>query len=73
MRGRDIESDDRIFVPSTKGPPPPEDLDDADGWMEWLDGRGIIDGEWLEIKAMMDKAHKLEAKGKGGEEDVEYS
>lgn len=60
-------------MPATKGPPPPDELDDADGWMEWLDGRGIIEAEWREIKNVMDRAHNLEAKGKGDDYDVEYS
>ncbi|GJJ12121.1 hypothetical protein Clacol_006362 [Clathrus columnatus] len=73
IEDHDSESGRNIFIPASKGPPPPDDLTDADGLMEWLDGRGIIEAEWLEIKNMMDKAHKLEARGKRGEDDVEYS
>ncbi|KAF8590620.1 hypothetical protein K439DRAFT_1657365 [Ramaria rubella] len=56
----------RAFIPATNGPPPPDDLEDADGMMDWLDGRGIINAEWIRMKEMMERARKLEARG--GEE-----
>ncbi|KAF8522274.1 hypothetical protein BU17DRAFT_44843 [Hysterangium stoloniferum] len=62
-------TDRRVFIPVTKGPAPPSDLTDADGIMDWLDGRGVINAEWIKIKDMMEHAQKLE--GKGMEEDIE--
>lgn len=61
----------RVFIPATNGPGPPEDLNDADGMMDWLDGRGIINAQWAKIKTMMARAHKLEAKGRGGDDAIE--
>lgn len=61
----------RVFIAATNGPPPPDDLDDADGMMDWLDGRGIISAQWTRIKDMMERAHRLEPKGKGVEDDIE--
>ncbi|KAF8495624.1 hypothetical protein JB92DRAFT_2747549 [Gautieria morchelliformis] len=61
----------RVFVPATNGPAPPGDLDDADGMMDWLDGRGVINVQWTKVKEMMERAHKLEAKGRGGDEYIE--
>jgi hypothetical protein len=61
----------RFFLPATNGAPPPDDLDDADGIMDWLDGRGIINGQWLRLKEMMERAHKLEAKSKEAEDDID--
>jgi len=46
-----------------------EDLD-ADSIMERLDGKGIINGEWHRIKEMMERAHKLEAKGNNDDLDM---
>jgi hypothetical protein len=61
----------RVFIPASNGPAPPDDLDDADGMMDWLDGRGIISAQWAKIKEMMERAHKLEAKGRGTEDEIE--
>jgi len=61
----------RVFLPATNGPPPPENLDDADGIMDWLDGRGIINAQWARMKEMMERARKLDAKN--GEDDIDIS
>ena len=39
--------------------------------MDWLDGRGIISSQWTGIKDMMERAHNLEAKARGAEDDIE--
>lgn len=61
----------RVFIPVTNGPAPPEDLHDADGMMDWLDGRGIINAQWTKIKDMMKRARNLEARGREAEDDIE--
>ncbi|KAH9926204.1 uncharacterized protein B0H18DRAFT_1094787 [Fomitopsis serialis] len=48
---------------------PPDDLSDADGIMDWLDQRGIINIEWQKVKDMMESARNLEMKAKKGEDD----
>jgi hypothetical protein len=44
------------------------DVGDADGIMDWLDQRGIIEIEWHKLKDMMESARKLEMKAKRGED-----
>lgn len=63
-------SQQRVFIPTTNGPPPPDDLGDADGIMDWLDGRGIINLQLTKVKEMVERAHKLELKGKGTDDDI---
>ncbi|OBZ75568.1 Uncharacterized protein C17H9.06c [Grifola frondosa] len=58
----------RGFVRVAYEKQPPDDLTDADGIMDWLDERGIINGEWQKIKQMMESARHLEMR-KG--EDVD--
>lgn len=52
-----------------KGLQPPGNLDDADGIMDWLDQRGVIEREWQRLRQMMESARNLEIASKGGEED----
>ena len=52
-----------VQVAYAKGKQPPEDLTDADGIMEWLDERQVINLQWHEIKTMMDDARHLEVRG----------
>ncbi|TFK55040.1 hypothetical protein OE88DRAFT_1805440 [Heliocybe sulcata] len=58
-----------IRVAFAGGVQAPEDLDDADGVMEWLDQRGIVEMEWRRVKDMMARARNLEVASKRGEED----
>ncbi|KAH6918548.1 hypothetical protein BKA70DRAFT_1247487 [Coprinopsis sp. MPI-PUGE-AT-0042] len=51
------------------GRKPPKDLTDADGILEWLDERGIVDNQWQLVKAMMDRARNLESEGRRGGDD----
>ncbi|OCH94983.1 hypothetical protein OBBRIDRAFT_884303 [Obba rivulosa] len=64
-----VESRGFVRVSHAKGKRPPDDLSDADGIMEWLDDRGIIDLEWRNIKQMMDSARNLEMRAKKGEDE----
>lgn len=43
---------------------PPEDIEDGDGIMDWLDQRGIIAMAWTEMKQMMERARNLEQMGR---------
>ena len=52
-----------VKVAFARGIRPPEDADDGDGVMEWLDQRGIIAMAWTEMKQMMERARKLESMG----------
>ncbi|KZT67736.1 hypothetical protein DAEQUDRAFT_728731 [Daedalea quercina L-15889] len=58
-----------VRVAYARGVQPPDDLSDADGIMDWLDERGIINLEWQKIKEMMESARNLEMKAKKGEDD----
>ena len=42
---------------------PPEDVEDGDGVMDWLDERGMIAMAWTEMKQMMERARNLESIG----------
>lgn len=55
----------RMFVPVAYagGLKPPEDLKDADGIMNWLDERGVIETEWLRIKQIMESTTNLDKRG----------
>ncbi|KAI0928526.1 hypothetical protein AcW1_005745 [Taiwanofungus camphoratus] len=57
-----------VRVAYARGKQPPADLSDADGIMDWLDERGIINMEWHKIKEMMESARHLEANAKRGED-----
>jgi len=63
----------RFYLPFSNGPPPPDNPEDADGVMDWLDGRGVINSEWHKVKEMMQRAHGLEARGRAGEDDIDVS
>ncbi|EMD38402.1 hypothetical protein CERSUDRAFT_113556 [Gelatoporia subvermispora B] len=67
LRAR-MESRGFVRVAHAKGKRPPDDLSDADGIMDWLDDRGIINNEWLNMKQMMDSASNLEMRAKKGED-----
>lgn len=60
-----------VRVAFAKGIKPPEDLTDADGIMDWLDQRGIIDMEWQTVKELMESARNLEMAAKKGEDDID--
>ncbi|KZP19459.1 hypothetical protein FIBSPDRAFT_827984 [Athelia psychrophila] len=60
-----------VRVAFAKGIKPPEDLTDADGIMDWLDQRGIIDMEWQSVRELMESARNLEMASKRGENDVD--
>lgn len=62
-----------VRVAFAKGTRPPEDLTDADGIMDWLDQRGIIDMEWRTIRNLMESARNLEVAAKRGENDIDVS
>ncbi|GBE81968.1 hypothetical protein BKA93DRAFT_821589 [Sparassis latifolia] len=70
LRGND-RSDGFVRVAYAGGVKPPEDLSDADGIMDWLDERGVINMEWQRIKEMMEGARQLDMRAKKGEEDAE--
>ena len=57
-----------VCVAFAAGQRPPEDMDDADGLMDWLDRRGVIDFEWQKMKELMDAARNLEIRAKRGED-----
>jgi len=42
------------------GVEPPDDLTDADGILEWLDDRKVIEDEWKRIKDLMSDASNLD-------------
>jgi hypothetical protein len=46
---------------------PPEDPQDADAYMDWLDERHVIETEWIKIKEMMERAGNLEMNGRGND------
>ncbi|KIM65300.1 hypothetical protein SCLCIDRAFT_1212467 [Scleroderma citrinum Foug A] len=48
---------------------PPENLEDADKTMDWLDQRRVIDIEWQKIRKMMDSARNLEISATRGDAD----
>ncbi|KAI0725129.1 hypothetical protein C8Q72DRAFT_755507, partial [Fomitopsis betulina] len=58
-----------VRVAYARGAKPPDDLSDADGIMDWLDQRGIINIEWQKVKEMMESARNLDMKAKRGEAD----
>lgn len=58
-----------VRVAYARGVRPPDDLSDADGIMDWLDQRGIINIEWQKVKEMMESARNLEMKARRGEGD----
>lgn len=58
-----------VRVAYARGVRPPNDLSDADGIMDWLDQRGVINFEWQKVKGMMEDAENLEMKAKRGEAD----
>ena len=68
---RNRSSKARVYVPVaySGGAKPPDDLDDADGIMNWLDERGMITTEWQKIKDMMESARNLEVASKRGDGD----
>ena len=59
-----------VRVAFAKGRKPPKDLTDADGIMDWLDQRGIIDMEWQTVRELMGSAKNLEMAAKRGEDDI---
>jgi hypothetical protein len=50
---------------------PPTDLDDADGIVDWLDSRQVIQDEYRKIKSMIEQAHNLDSAVKKGEDDLD--
>ncbi|KAI6099879.1 hypothetical protein EDD16DRAFT_1657460 [Pisolithus croceorrhizus] len=60
---------DFVEVAYVGGALPPDDPEDADKFMEWLDQRGIIDMEWQKVRKMMESAINLEASSRRGEID----
>ena len=50
------------------GRKPPDDITDADGIMDWLDQRGVIEMEWQKLKDIMDSARNLEIRAKRQED-----
>lgn len=68
---QDVELMSRIGfvkVAFAQGIKPPEDSTDADGIVEWLDQRKIIDSEWRRLNEMMSSARNLDAASKNGED-----
>ncbi|EPQ58262.1 hypothetical protein GLOTRDRAFT_72496 [Gloeophyllum trabeum ATCC 11539] len=61
----------RVAFSGAGGVKPPEDLDDADQIMEWLDQRQVIEMEWWKVKDMMARARNLEMASKRGEDTDE--
>lgn len=61
----------RVAFSGAEGVKPPEDLDDADQIMEWLDQRQVIEMEWRKVKDMMARARNLEMASKRGEDTDE--
>jgi hypothetical protein len=59
-----------VRVAFAKGLKPPKDLADADGIMDWLDQRGIIDMEWQVVRELMESARNLEMAARRGEDDI---
>ena len=57
-----------IPVAFAGGAVPPEDTNDADNIMNWLDERHVIDMQWMAIKKMMDDARGLEMAAKRGDD-----
>jgi len=51
--------------------PPPEDTDNPDDVMEWLDKRGTISAEWQKLRELLERASKLDASVGKREEDVD--
>ncbi|KII88474.1 hypothetical protein PLICRDRAFT_54305 [Plicaturopsis crispa FD-325 SS-3] len=60
-----------VRVAFVNGVQPPKDPDDADGYMDWLDQRGIIDFEWQNVKSMMNQARNLDMMSKRGDNDMD--
>ncbi|KIK31177.1 hypothetical protein PISMIDRAFT_85451 [Pisolithus microcarpus 441] len=63
------DDNDFVRVAYWGGALPPDDPEDADKFMEWLDQRGIIDMEWQKVRKMMESARNLEASARRGEID----
>ncbi|KIO28189.1 hypothetical protein M407DRAFT_22668 [Tulasnella calospora MUT 4182] len=49
---------------------PPDNKDDGDQVMAWLDERGIIQAEWIKIKKLMETAHHLESSRNANDDDI---
>jgi len=49
----------------------PEDDRNGDQVMSWLDGRGVIQSEWIRMKQLMEEPHNLDARHKTGDDDFE--
>jgi hypothetical protein len=58
-----------VTIRRENGTRPPEDLADADGLVDWLEDRGVIENEYKQVKDMIAQAHKLESAAKKGEDD----
>lgn len=60
-----------MFIPVAfaGGAVPPDDPNDADGIMNWLDERHVIDAQWMAVKKMMDDARGLEMAATRGDDD----
>ncbi|EIW85164.1 hypothetical protein CONPUDRAFT_117751 [Coniophora puteana RWD-64-598 SS2] len=57
-----------VKVAFAGGVRPPEDVQDGDAVMEWLDQRNVIDIQWQLVRGMMDRARNLEVRSKKGED-----
>ncbi|KAH7914695.1 hypothetical protein BJ138DRAFT_1143392 [Hygrophoropsis aurantiaca] len=57
----ELRDENRSFVriAYSGGVKPPKNLQDADGIMDWLDQRGVIEFEWQRIRQMMESAQNL--------------
>lgn len=71
LRARERGQHGFVHVAFGKGKKPPKDLTDADGIMDWLDERGVIDAEWHNIKQLMESARNLETAAKKGDDDLD--
>lgn len=67
----DKKPGERVYVPVAYagGMKPPENIQDADEVMMWLDSRHIIAREVQRLKQMMESATNLEVASKRGEDD----
>ncbi|KAL4074404.1 hypothetical protein V8B97DRAFT_1949545 [Scleroderma yunnanense] len=72
----EAHDDDNAFVKVAYlgGALPPQDMQNADKIMDWLDQRRIIEMEWQKVRSMMDSARKLESSSRWGDaDDIEDS
>jgi hypothetical protein len=65
-----LRNGDATFIPvAFPAGVKPRGIDDADGIMEWLDQRGVIERRWNKFKELMESARSLDMRRGQKDED----